>query len=57
MENRIRAKNFTESEKNTLFEIVTEKYRRIIENKQSDAVTVAKINLAWQEISKNFAQS
>jgi predicted dithiol-disulfide oxidoreductase (DUF899 family) len=34
------------------------KYKGIIENKQSDAVTVAKRNLAWQEIAKQFnAQS
>jgi predicted dithiol-disulfide oxidoreductase (DUF899 family) len=57
-EKRVRAKNFTENEKNALFEIVTTKYKGIIENKQLDAVTVAKRNLAWQEIAKQFnAQS
>jgi uncharacterized coiled-coil protein SlyX len=57
-EKRVRAKNFTENEKNALFEIVTTKYKGIIENKQSDAVTIAKRNLAWQEIAKKLnAQS
>jgi predicted dithiol-disulfide oxidoreductase (DUF899 family) len=58
MEKRVRGKNFTESEKHTLFELVMTKYKDVIENKQSDAVTAAKRNLAWEEIAIEFnAQS
>ncbi|KAJ3640436.1 hypothetical protein Zmor_003731 [Zophobas morio] len=51
---RIRGKNFTEREKNMLFELVTADFKSVIENKESDAITVAKKNLAWQEIAQSY---
>ncbi|KAK4883317.1 hypothetical protein RN001_006636 [Aquatica leii] len=55
MENsRIRGKNFSENEKNVLFDLVTSKYSDIIDNKKTDGVTLAKKKLAWEEIAVNF---
>ncbi|KAK4885614.1 hypothetical protein RN001_001885 [Aquatica leii] len=55
MENsKIREKNFSENEKNVLFDLVTSKYSDIIDNKKTDGVTLAKKKLAWEEIAVNF---
>ncbi|KAK4882199.1 hypothetical protein RN001_005518 [Aquatica leii] len=49
-----RSRNFTEFEKNLLFEIVTNNYIDIIENKKTDGVSCAKKQVAWEEISVKF---
>ncbi|KAK4885473.1 hypothetical protein RN001_001744 [Aquatica leii] len=49
-----RSRNFTEFEKNLLFEIVTNNYIDIIENKKTDGVSCAKKQVAWEKISVKF---
>jgi Myb/SANT-like DNA-binding domain len=50
---RVRSKNFSEVEKNCLFEIII-KYKQIIENNLTDGMTQAEKNLAWQKIAQEF---
>ena len=45
-----RSRNFSDFEKNLLFEIVRDKYLDIIENKKTDGTTIAKKQEAWEKI-------
>lgn len=50
---RVRTKNYTIQEKELIFTIVN-KYKNVVENKKSDAVSVGEKNNAWVKITKQF---
>ena len=52
MDNK-RAKNFTDYDKNILFEIV-QKFRHIVENKKTDATNVKEKNDSWNKICNEY---
>lgn len=50
---KARGKNFTEIEKATLVDIISD-FKNIIENKKTDGTTLKAKNEAWHEISTRF---